>query len=101
MEIEYLDAGVHRAVHREDERYGWSEDEIARLRLIVQCLQASRDTSDVMSLRSLRLRQDRHDLERASGQLSADRMVSVRFKDGDGSITAIVDIVDNRTDAAG
>jgi hypothetical protein len=101
MEIEYLDAGVHRAVHRDDQPCGWSEGEIARLRLIIQCLQASRYTSDVLSLRSLRVRQDRHDLERASTQLSVDRTVSVRFKDGDGSITAIVDIVDHRTDVAG
>lgn len=101
MEIEYLDAGVHGAVHRDDAPCGWSEVEIARLRLLIQCLQASRDTPDVLSLRSLCLRQDRNDLERASTQLSVDRTVSVRFKDGDGSITAIVDIVDHRTDVAG
>lgn len=100
MEIEYLDPGVHRAVHLDDRPRGWREDEIARLRLIVQSLQASRDTSDVLSLLSLRLRQDRHDLERANAQLSADRTVSVRFKDGDGHSTAIVDIVDHRTDVA-
>lgn len=101
MEIEYLDAGVHRAVHCDDEPRDWSQDEIARLRLIVQCLQASKDTSDVLSLRSLRLRQDRHDLERSTSQLSADLTVSVRFKDGDGPITAIVDIIDHRRDVAG
>lgn len=101
MEIEYLDAGLHRAVHLDDQPRGWREDEIARLRLIVQCLQASRDISDVLSLRCLRLRQDRDDLERVSTQLDAHRAVTVRFKGSDGQLTAIVDIIDHRTDVAG
>lgn len=101
MEIEYLDADVHRAVHRDDEPLGWNANEIARLRLIVQCLQAGKDASDVLSLRSLRLRQDHQEPEFADTQLSAERTVSVRFKNSDGSVTAIVDIVDHRRDAAG
>ncbi len=101
MEIDYLDAGVRRAVHRDDEPSGWSADEIGRLRLIVQCLQAGKDASDVLSLRSLRLRQDDREPELADTQLSAERIVSVRFKNGDGTVTAIVDIVDHRMDAAG
>lgn len=101
MEIDYLDAGVRRAVHGDEQPSGWSADEVLRLRLIVQCLQAGKDASDVLSLRSLRLRQDDREPEFADAQLSAERTASVRYKNGDGVVTAIVDIIDHRMDAAG
>ncbi len=100
MDINYLDTAVDRVVHLERRQQGWSDAEIARLRLIVQCLQASKHVADMLSLRSLRLSLDPDDPQRATAELSAARTVTIAFKDGDGRTTAVIDIAPNRMDLA-
>jgi hypothetical protein len=96
MEIKYLDRDARRAATLPGVRpSGWTEAEVARLHLIVQCVRAGAVIEDVLSLRSLRLRAN--DLEgegRYTTDLSASRLLALAFKvDSRPTTTAILDIV--------
>jgi len=94
MEIEYLDGEARHAATQPGERpSGWTDAEVSRLRLIVQCVRASQVASDVLLLRSLRLRADRGDPGQATTDLSADRALTLAFKADSSPITAMLDIV--------
>lgn len=99
MEIEYLDAEAHAAAAHPGERPpSWTNGEISRLRLVVQCVHASRVPSDVLSLRSLRLRPDPEQDGHVLTSLSPDRALTLAFKADSFPATAMLDIVPTRTD---
>jgi hypothetical protein len=100
VEIEYLSRDARHAATLPGERpSGWTNAEVARLRLIVQCLRAALVVDDMLSLRSLRLRAiDQDGLGRHTTDLSADRSLTLVFKTGSSPITAVLDIVATRTD---
>jgi hypothetical protein len=94
MEIEYLDADARLAGTSPGARPDdWTDAEVSRFRLIVQCVQAGQAVGDVLTLRSLRLRPDRDDPGRATTDLSPDRAVTLTFKPDASPITALLDIV--------
>lgn len=99
MEIEYLDDEARAAATPPGERpLGWTNGEVSRLRLVVQCVHSGRVPSDVLSLRSLRLRPDPGDDGRVLTPLSPDRALTLAFKADSFPATAMLDIVPTRTD---
>jgi hypothetical protein len=100
MEIEYLDRGALEAATPPGARpLGWSDVEVTRLRLVVQCIRAGRTPSDVLSLRSLRLRSDPDNPGWIRTELSSDRGLTISFKLDSSPITAMLDIAPTRTDS--
>lgn len=100
MEIEYLDHEARDAAAPPGVRSpGWSHAEVSRLRLVVQCIRAGRIPSDVLSLRSLRLRADPDDPGWFRTELSSDRALTLAFKADSNPITAMLDIAPIRTDS--
>jgi hypothetical protein len=99
MEIEYRDAEARAAATPPGERpMGWTNGEISRLRLVVQCVRAGRVPSDVLSLRSLRLRPDPEEGGRVLTSLSPDRALALAFKTDSFPAIAMLGIVPTRTD---
>lgn len=100
MEIEYLDRGARDAATPPGVRPpGWSHVEVSRLRLVVQCIRAGRIPSDVLSLRSLRLRTDPDDPGWFRTELSSDRALTLAFEADSSPITAMLDIAPTRMDS--
>jgi hypothetical protein len=95
MEIEYVDRDARRAATLPGAHpSGWTDAEVARLRLIVQCVRAGVVVEDLLSLRSLRLRANNPTgVGRYTTDLSADRLLTLAFKADSRPITAMLDIV--------
>lgn len=94
MQIECGDDEVERATDQPGgPPPGWTLAEVARVRLLVQCLHAAQSPDDVLSLRSLRLKPDPDDGERATAELSSGRALAVTFKSGGDPMSAILGTV--------
>lgn len=99
MEIEYLNSGARRAATSPGEQpWGWNDAEVSRLRLIVQCVHASRVPGDLLSLRSLCLLADPDDPGQVRTELSPDRGLTLGFKANSSRVTALLDVGHTRMD---
>lgn len=99
MHIEYLDQEVRLAVTRPLAPAGWTTAEIARLRLLVQCLLAATTPSDLVHMQSLRLQPHADDHDAATTDLSAGRTLNVAFKADSTPLIAVLDTTTARTDS--
>lgn len=109
MEIEYLDSEARRAATAPGSSPStWTESEVMRLRLVVQCVRAALVITDLLKLQCLQLRAE--DLDdpgnpgdpdnpgRYTTTLSPRRRLTLTFKADSSPITAMLDIVLIRTD---
>jgi hypothetical protein len=98
MDIDYLDLEAkHVATTPGPRPSGWTEAEVSRLRLIVQCVRSAIDVSDVLNLRTLRLRLE-DGLDGYVTALGPLRLLRLAFKEASTPITAVLDIARTRTD---
>jgi len=99
MDIDYLDTEAERVATTPAWRpTTWTEAEVSRLRLIVQCVRSAGLVSDVLSLRSLRLSPDGEGADRFVTTLGLLRNLTLTFKTGSAPVTAVLDIASTRTD---
>lgn len=99
MRIQYLNEEIRRAATTAGPLpAGWTSEEVARLRLVVQCLHASKVREDVISLRSLRLHSTLSGSTDIAALLSVDRTLTLAFKTDNSPISAMIDVVLVRTD---
>lgn len=100
MEIDYLDRDLRRAVTVPGgEPPGWTAAEVARARLVVQCVHASVFVNDLLSIRAFVLKQDRDDPELVITGLSSCKTLTLALKSTTPP-TAVLGIATSRTDSA-
>lgn len=99
MHIEYLDVQLGHAVAQPHPPAGWTDAEVFRLRLLVQCLLAASRPSDLFNMRVLRLQQHPDDQDSATTALSARRPLTVAFKAHSKPLVAVLDTVTARTES--
>ena len=100
MEIDYLDHDLQQVVTVAGaEQAGWTAAEVARARLIVQCLHASVLMTDMLSIRLFVMSQDVDNPELVTTELSSSKTMTLAFK-STAPPTAVLDIATSRTDSA-
>jgi hypothetical protein len=92
LQLRYLDDVLQRIASDADYKpAGWDAAEVAHFRLVAQCADSATVTSDLLTLRLLRLRAVTND-NVASVMLSATRVLTLRFETTTTPMTAMFEV---------